>query len=239
MSSWAVQLLTLVAVALGAFASYTSTRMIDRSRWQREEALRWDVKRPEAYSDFASALVTFGNIAWRISAAHGLAAGVHLLDPEVGLLDLAAAESEANVQWQKILLLGSPDVIAAAHKWREEAWHLEWFARRLRSDSKELTKATRDRREARKRFYSVARVDLGVITGNLPAEVDPVASAWWRQVGTKLPNVLPRRSRLSTLRWHLAAYACESHPEPGRLEGLVGTATAPGTFRPRTSRRAR
>ena len=188
MSSWAVQLLTIVAVALGAFASYISTRMVDRSRWQREEALRWDVKRLEAYSDFASALVKFGYIAWRISAAHGLVATEHLPEPEVGLPDLVTAESEVNVQWQKILLLGSPDVIAAAHKWREEAWHLEWFARRLRSDPKEFTKATRDRREARKRFYSVARVDLAVTTGNLPAEVDPVASAWWRQADTELPT---------------------------------------------------
>lgn len=188
MTSWAVQLLTLVAVAIGAFASYISTRMVDRSRWQREEALRWDVKRLEAYGDFASALVTFGNIAWRISAAHGLVARGQILDPEVGLPDLVAAESEVNIQWQKILLLGSPDVIAAAHRWREEAWHLEWFARRLRSDPKEFIKATRDRREARKRFYSVARLDVGVTSGDLPAEVDPVDSSWWRQVDTTLAS---------------------------------------------------
>jgi hypothetical protein len=188
MSSRAVQLLTLVAVAIGAFASYISTRMVDRSRWQREEALRWDVKRLEAYGDFASALVTFGNIAWRISAAHGLMASGQILDPEVGLPDLVAAESEVNIQWQKILLLGSPDVIAAAHRWREEAWHLEWFARRLRSDPKEFIKATRERREARKLFYSVARLDVGVTSGNLPTEVDPVDSSWWRQVETTLPS---------------------------------------------------
>jgi hypothetical protein len=49
MNLWAVQLLTLLGVALGALASFVSTRMLDRSRWQREEALRWDVKRLEAY----------------------------------------------------------------------------------------------------------------------------------------------------------------------------------------------
>jgi hypothetical protein len=75
----------------------------------------------------------------------------------------------------KHIVLGSPTVIAAAHAWREEAWHLEWFARRLRNDPAEFTKATQDRREARKRFYSVARVDLGIISGDIPAEVDPVA----------------------------------------------------------------
>jgi hypothetical protein len=67
--------------------------MSDHNRWQREE----DVKRLETYSDLGGALVTFGNFAWRISAAQGLVAGGNLPDPEAGLLDSAAAESETNV----------------------------------------------------------------------------------------------------------------------------------------------
>jgi hypothetical protein len=36
-----------------------------------------------------------------------------------------------SVQWEKVLLLGSPDAISAAGTWRNEAWHLESFARKL------------------------------------------------------------------------------------------------------------
>jgi hypothetical protein len=42
--SWIVQLLTILAVAVGAVASFVSTRLVDRARWRREEALRWDSK---------------------------------------------------------------------------------------------------------------------------------------------------------------------------------------------------
>ena len=54
MGPWAIQLLTIFGVAVGAIGSFVSTRLLDRSRWQREEALRWDTKRLEYYLDFRS-----------------------------------------------------------------------------------------------------------------------------------------------------------------------------------------
>jgi hypothetical protein len=86
MNSWSIQLLTLAGVAVGALASFVSTRMLDRSRWQREEALRWDERRLAAYSDFPSTLLKFINIAWRISASHGLPTNVQPLDAKTGCL---------------------------------------------------------------------------------------------------------------------------------------------------------
>lgn len=65
-------------------------------------------------------------------------------------------------------MLGSPEVIVAGQEWRNEARHLEWFARSLRTDVAEYTKATRDRRAARTRFYSAVRADLGVLSGEIP-----------------------------------------------------------------------
>jgi hypothetical protein len=188
MNSWAVQLLTLLAVALGALASFVSTRALDRSRWRREEALRWDTKRLEVYGDFASAIQRHINIAWRVCAGIGLPTTSQPLAAEVGLPALATAESELSVQFERILLLGSPDVTLAATNWRHEAWHLDWFARQLRSDTAEFVKATQDRREARRRFYSAARADLGVASGDIPAEVEET-DAWWRQRDGELPGV--------------------------------------------------
>lgn len=37
MEQWPVQLITLLGVAVGALASFATTRLVDRSRWQREE----------------------------------------------------------------------------------------------------------------------------------------------------------------------------------------------------------
>ena len=178
MSSWAVQLLTLLAVALGAVASFVSTRMVDRTRWKREEVLRWDARRLEAYNDFASAILNYINIGFRISAGLGFPTGVQPLDAEVGLPALAAAESDLSVQWEKLLMLGSPDVILASKNWRQEAWHLDRFARQIRTDTAEFVQAGRDRRAARRRFYAAARADLGVTSGEIPADAD-VNDAWW------------------------------------------------------------
>jgi hypothetical protein len=179
MSSWSIQLLTLLGVAVEALASFVSTRLLDRSRWQREEDLRWDERRLGAYSDFSSALLKFINIAWRISSGYGLPTNVQPLDPEMGMPALADAESELSVQWEKILLLGSPEAISAAGNWRNEAWHLEKFARKLRNDPAEFREATRARREARMRFYSAVRADLRVLSGNIPSDVN--VTGYWQQ----------------------------------------------------------
>jgi hypothetical protein len=63
--------------------------------------------------------------------------------------------------------MGNPDTVAAARTWHREVWHLELFARGLRSDNDEW-KATMDSVvAARAAFYDAARRDLG-ISGHLP-----------------------------------------------------------------------
>jgi hypothetical protein len=175
-----VQLLTLLGVGVGALASFVSTRLVDRSRWQREEAVRWEMKRLECYSEFSSSISHFTNIANRISAGLNLPANVQPVDTDTTLADMAAAEAELSVKWEQMLMLGSPEAITAAQEWRHEAWQLESFARGSRSDPAEFLKATQDRREARRRFYTAARADLGVLSGDIPTTVDR-RPAWMRQ----------------------------------------------------------
>lgn len=98
MTSWSTSLITLAAVAVGALLSFVSTRVTDRSRWQREEGLRWDARRLDTYSEFGSALLKFTNIAQRMSAGLGFPSGVQPLDGEAGRPALAAAGTELNVQ---------------------------------------------------------------------------------------------------------------------------------------------
>jgi hypothetical protein len=67
-----------------------------------------------------------------------------------------------------MLLLGSPDVIAAAERWRHAAWNLEWFARGLRDGASEFSQANDENTAARTRFYAAARRDLGMVSGMVP-----------------------------------------------------------------------
>ena len=178
MTSWNTSLITLAAVAVGALLSFVTTRLTDRRRWQREESLRWDARRLDTYSEFGSALLKFINITLRITAGLGFPSGIQPLDGEAGRPALAAAGTELNVQWERILLLGSPDAIMAARTWQDGAFHLEYFARQLRSDPAEFAKTRQDIREARRRFYSTARADLGITSGDIPADI--YAPGNWR-----------------------------------------------------------
>jgi hypothetical protein len=176
---WAIQLLTILGVVAGAVTSFISTRLIDRARWQRDEALRWDTRRLDSYGEFASATKHFIMIASRLCATRGLPGGGQPLDLATGLEALAAAEQDLGVKWEHVLMLGSPDAITAARDWRHVAWHLEWFARGLRSDPDEYEQANIDSGSARRRFYTAARTDLGIAIGPVPEMTWP--PAWQSQ----------------------------------------------------------
>lgn len=173
MDSWIVQLLTLLGVTVGALASFVSTRFLERARWQRDEAARWDARRLDCYGEFASAIKRLITTAQRLAAGLGLPSTDQALDPGTGLAALAAAGEELSIKWEQILMLGSPDTIAAARDWRHAAWHLEWFARGLRIDPAEYTTTVEDSGKARRDFYTAVRADLGITSGEIPAGSRP------------------------------------------------------------------
>jgi hypothetical protein len=166
--AWTVQLLTIAGVAVGAFASFVSTRLVDRGRWRREEALRWDTRRLHCYSEFAAAIKRHISISDRICAGLGLPAGAQPLDLANGLATLATADDDLSVKWEQVLMLGSPDAIAAARDWRHAAWRLEWLARGRREGAAEYAQANMEAGSARKRFYTAARDELGIASGEIP-----------------------------------------------------------------------
>jgi len=182
MTSWTVQLITLLGVALGALASFVSTRLVDRSRWQREESLRWDSKRLECYIEFSAAIMQYINVGHRMAAGLGLPTAVEPLTADGGVPALASAESDLSLCWARLLILGSSEAIRAAQDWRSEAWQLESFARGRRNDPAEFVAAEEKRRGARSRFYNAVRADLGVTTGDIPADLG-VRVQQWEQSG--------------------------------------------------------
>jgi hypothetical protein len=178
LASWTIQLITLLGVALGALASFVSTRLVDRSRWQREERLRWDTKRLDCYSDFSAAIMRYINIGYRMAASLGLPTAVEPLDADTGTPALATAEAELSLYWAQLLILGSPEVIRAAQDWRNEAWQMESFARGRCNNPSDFVITARRRRDARSRFYAAVRTDLGVATGDIPADLGVRVEQW-------------------------------------------------------------
>jgi hypothetical protein len=176
MAPLAVQLLTILGVAVGAMSSFISTRLLDQSRWHREETLRWDVKRLDGYDEFASAIRQHIHISRRLCAELGLPSSTQPIGRTDGLELLSAASHDTDLKWERLLMLGTPPAIKAASAWRECAWHMEWLARGLRTDPAEYAQLRDQILSARNTFYSAVRADLG-IAGAAPEISDRTA---WR-----------------------------------------------------------
>jgi hypothetical protein len=159
----------------GAWLQARNTAGLQREEAARQEEQRrtetthrWDTKRLDCYREFAVAVKHFIAISQRLSADRGLPASAQPLDSTTGLPMVAAADQDLSVKWENVLMLGKGEAIAAAYEWRVAAWHIEWFARGLRNDPAEYEQANTVSGEARERFYSAVRADLGVGGGPIP-----------------------------------------------------------------------
>ncbi|MEU7875430.1 hypothetical protein [Dactylosporangium sp. NPDC049140] len=57
------------------------------------------------------------------------------IDPARGIAELDRAASDREAKWEKLLLLGTPDVVMAARAWHQSVWRLEWFVHGLADDT--------------------------------------------------------------------------------------------------------
>jgi len=106
-----------------------------------------------------------------VAAGLGLPTTEHALDLETGLSQLAAAKTDLYIQWEQILMLGSPSTIATARQWRNAAERLEWLVRNLPEGPTEWTRAEQLSVEARKSFYEAARTELGIVPEEIPDDI--------------------------------------------------------------------
>lgn len=174
MSPIVQQLLTLLGVLLGAGATYTATTFTERAKWRRSHETRWDDKRLVAYSEYANALKRYAQVAYRLAATRGYPAAAQPIDIDAGLDELAAAEAEKTVKWEMVLLLGSPEAVAAGRLWTEVAWRLSHVAQGRAMDHDMYIGLFETQGRRRNEFYECARADLGVQSGALP----PGDQAW-------------------------------------------------------------
>ena len=73
MSEIVRELPTLLGVVIGALATYLATVTAESARWRRDQAVRWDARRMDAYADYGRSIKQLTGLAMRIAVARGVA----------------------------------------------------------------------------------------------------------------------------------------------------------------------
>lgn len=168
MSAVTQQVLTIASVVVGVLASFVATSLTERARWKRSQSARWDEKRLTAYSEYGNAVKASVRLCYRIAAARNLVPTSQPIEMQAGLSALAEAENERAARWETVLLLGEPLTISAARKWHEAVWKLELLVQAPAVEASTFVEAYKESVRLRNTFYGRARLDLGVLSGDIP-----------------------------------------------------------------------
>jgi len=87
-----------------------------------------------AYAEYSVAVRRVAHLASRMAVARGFEHYAEPLPVEHGLAKLNAASADRAARWETVLLLGSPDTVAAARAWHRCVGQYEFFAHGLLSD---------------------------------------------------------------------------------------------------------
>lgn len=158
------QLPALLGVIVGAVATYVVTAATERSRWRRQQSVRWDETRLAAYTEYANAIKKLISVSVRLAANRGVYPDDDWFAREVTIADLAQAEENRTVKWETVLMLGNDRVIIAGREWHQKVWRIMRIACGQTSDLS-WREAIEGAGLARRRFYEAAKADLGVDIG--------------------------------------------------------------------------
>jgi hypothetical protein len=156
------QLPTLLGVVVGAVGAMASSTLTDRLRWRRDQAVRWDQRRLDAYVAFTATLKDAVRICFRLTAPHRHAATAYPLDRAAAIDGLEEAEKRNSRDWESLLLLGDADTVEAARRWREASGAVVRLALRDRWDENSWATAVHELDRTRDEFHTAARRGLGV-----------------------------------------------------------------------------
>ncbi|MEU1278559.1 hypothetical protein [Streptomyces sp. NPDC005805] len=173
MSAFIQQLPALLGVVIGAFGSYLALTRTDRARFGREQAARWEERRLTVYSDYSRSLKKTVTLSYRVAAFLGNDPHPHPLTPEEAAPLLADASDARDPSGEALLMLGSPEVVAAARAWLTVVLEMEAFLREARRAPEEWSALLTGQREARERYYKAVRADM---------ELAPGAPGPWRSL---------------------------------------------------------
>lgn len=151
-------------------ATFAATAYVERAKWRRTIDTRWDDKRLIAYSEYGNAVKTKLEVLFRRASERGLPNLTTPADEPLAPNALADAEAERTVKWEQVLLLGSPETIAAARRWHMAVYDFGFMVVEETPSEESFLRQYRLLGSLRNDFYSCARTDLGIRGVNLPSE---------------------------------------------------------------------
>ncbi|MEC4015354.1 hypothetical protein [Streptomyces sp. H27-D2] len=158
------QILPLVGVVLGAVTSFLVGSLNERTRWQRQQSVRWDERRLTAYAGYIAAVKELAARYQRIAAARGLVTGPAPLElTDEVLAELAEWEARRSALSATCGLLGDTETNTASKPLNHCLWRLEHLARGVPTEVEQnWEQAYQEFRDARRQYVERARVSLDV-----------------------------------------------------------------------------
>lgn len=172
--AFSTQVLPLLGVVVGGGMAFFSTGAVERSRWRRQQGIRWDERRLDAYVTYAASIKRNATAAAELLAGDGVLKTIKPVTRDAGLEELGAAEAARSAAFEGVSLLGDTLTIEAGSQLNREVWRMQAMARgELPVGANEWPDTFRAYRQARTEFYRAARNSMGV-----PPAVIPTSSAW-------------------------------------------------------------
>ncbi|MZD07171.1 hypothetical protein GTW43_19065 [Streptomyces sp. SID5785] len=166
MSDFIKQLPALLGVMIGAFGSYVVVMRGDRARFRREHAARRQEQQMAAYTDYALTLKKTVTLHRRVAAHLGHDSYPHPLPAaEAAPLLLDAADSR-SIAGEGLLMLGSPDVVDAAHRWALTIVEVGDLLHAPGCTTDTWSVQIDKQRMAREKYYTAIRHHMGLPPGH-------------------------------------------------------------------------
>jgi hypothetical protein len=166
MGNFLNQLPAIIGVIVGVLGTLLATSLTDSARWRRDQSVRWDTRRLEAYMAYAAIIKEIHTLAFQISAPRRQSHWQPIAREE-GLNLLAEANARRTKAWEAVLLLGDEGTVTTARAWRVAVHAEELLCIKDAVDETEWKSAVKTVDQARDHFYAAARESLGVHGGSV------------------------------------------------------------------------
>lgn len=167
MGNFLNQLPAILGVIVGVLGTLLVTSWTDKARWRRDQAVRWDKRRLDAYVTFAATVKEIHALALRISAPYRRHSKSWPLAREQGLELMAEANARREQAWEAMLLLGDEITVTAARVWQDAVAVEQYLCGGDSIDEVKWQSAVEAVDHARDHFYLAARESLGVHGGSV------------------------------------------------------------------------
>jgi hypothetical protein len=122
------QAFTLAGVVLGAAGSFIATTLLERGKYRRDKAIRWDAASLQAFSDYLKAVVGMARMAGQVAQQRGWDVNAASRNFAEALRLMEEREDERTIAFERVRLVADKATIDAAYRLNEAVWKLEWLA---------------------------------------------------------------------------------------------------------------